>query len=171
MTIDELNTLPDEEFVARLGGIYEDSPWAARAALAGRPFASFAALGAALRDAVEGTDEDTRIALLRAHPELARRARMSDDSVREQAGAGLDRLTAEEYAEFAALNHAYRAKFGFPFVVAVKGLDKNGIRERLEARLANPADEEFRRALDEVHRIAGFRLAALTVPEQHEETA
>ncbi len=154
----DLNALSDADFVSALAGIYEDSPWVPRAVLDQRPFADRASLQTALRAAVDGAEHEAHLALLRAHPELARRARMSADSVREQAGAGLDQLTPDEHAHFLALNDAYRERHGFPFIVAVRGLDKNNIRTALETRLHHTPEEEFRTALTQVHRIAALRL-------------
>ena len=101
---------------------------------------------------------DERLALLRAHPDLGTRARMSDASVGEQQGAGLDRLTAEEFDRLQQLNHAYREKFGFPFLFAVKGSTKHDVLAALERRLPSTPEEEFEEALRQVGRIALFRL-------------
>ena len=162
--LDELNRAPREAFVARLGGIYEHSPWVAERAFAARPFATLDALHAAMQRAVAEASADEQLALLRAHPELAGRlaaARLTEHSRREQAGAGLDRITAEERQRMQQLNERYREKFGFPFIVAVKGLDGAGILERMEARLSHTREAEIAAALDEVGRIARFRLEAL----------
>ena len=158
MHFSDLASLPDADFVSALAGIYEDSPWVPRAVLGQRPFAGRAALQVALREVVDRAERSAQLALLRAHPELARRAQMSADSVREQSGAGLDRLTADEHAQFLDLNARYRTRHGFPFIVAVRGLDKNGIRAALETRLPQPPEAEFGAALAQVHRIAALRL-------------
>lgn len=151
------------DFVARYGGVYEHSPWVAEAAFGQPGIDTLEGLHAAMRAAVENAGEDRQLTLLRAHPELAcRRAdSLSAESAGEQRGAGLDRCTAEEFAEFGRLNSAYRRKFGFPFIVAVKGLDRQAILAALRRRLENGRQTEFRTALDQVHRIARFRLEAL----------
>lgn len=162
--IEDLNALSREDFVARLGGIYEHSPWVAQRAFASRPFASLDALHAAMQAAVRCAGAEEQMALIRAHPELLGRleaAQLTESSRREQAGAGLDRCTPEEKARMQALNAEYRAKFGFPFIVAVKGLDWAGIIERMQARLPNTREQEVAAALEQVGRIARFRLEAL----------
>lgn len=156
--------LGQAEFVARLGGIYEHSPWVAERAFGAGPFASLDGLHAAMQGAMRGASRDEQLALMRAHPELLGRleaAQMTASSRSEQARAGLDRCTAEQKARMQALNHAYREKFGFPFIVAVKGLDWGGIIERIERRLENTPEAEFATALEEIGRIARFRLEAL----------
>jgi OHCU decarboxylase len=111
---------------------------------------------------------EERLGVLRAHPDLAGRlaiaGELTKDSRNEQAGAGLDRLTADEHARFTALNAAYTVKFGFPFIIAVKGLNKDDILSAFEARIGNSAEEEFSTACAQVERIALLRLSAL-LPE------
>jgi 2-oxo-4-hydroxy-4-carboxy-5-ureidoimidazoline decarboxylase len=165
MTLTELNALPPAAFVAALGGVFEHSPWVAERALAARPFASVDALHAAMVAAVAAAGEAPQLALLRAHPELAGRAmirnELTADSSQEQAGAGLTQCSPDEYARLQELNARYNAKFGFPFIVAVKGLDRAGILQRFAARVTNDPAAEFREALAQVARIARFRLDAL----------
>jgi 2-oxo-4-hydroxy-4-carboxy-5-ureidoimidazoline decarboxylase len=161
MKIDDIDSLAAEDFVAKLGGIYEHSPWAAERVEGGRPFGSRDALALAMSEEVEGASEAEKLALLRAHPDLGTRAKISQTSAGEQAGAGLDRLTTEEYDRLTALNTRYREKFGFPFLYAVKGSGKSAILEALAIRLENGRDAEFSEAIHQVHRIAGFRLRDL----------
>ncbi len=156
--------LPQAEFVARLGGVYEHSPWVAERAFGARPFASLEALHAAMQAAMLAASRDEQLALIRAHPELLGRreaAALTESARSEQASAGLDRCTAAEKARMRELNAAYRGKFGFPFIVAVKGLDWGGIIERIEERMANTREAEFDTALREIGRIARYRLEAL----------
>ena len=163
--VDEVNRLTREDFVARLAAIYEHSPWVAERAFAARPFASLDALHAALQQAMLAASSAEQMALIRAHPELAGRlaaAELTGHSRAEQAGAGLDRVTASEKSEMQALNDRYRERFGFPFIVAVKGLGWAGIIERMQARLANTREAEVATALTEIGRIARFRLEALS---------
>ena len=162
--VDELNRLEREDFVARLGSVYEHSPWVAERAFAARPFASIDALHAAMNAAMMAAAPAERMSLIRAHPELAGRiaaAGLTEHSRREQSGAGLDRITSEERTRMQQLNDRYRERFGFPFIVAVKGLGWSAIIERMEARLANSPEEEVATALEQVGRIARFRLEAL----------
>jgi 2-oxo-4-hydroxy-4-carboxy-5-ureidoimidazoline decarboxylase len=161
VTIDELNTCEQAVFVGVLGGIFEHSPWVAERAWTRRPFANRDQLHAAMAAVVAEARPDEQLALLRAHPDLGARARMSDASANEQAGAGLDRLSQAEFARLQQLNTAYREKFGHPFLFAVKGSTKHQILEALERRLPQDPGEEFAEALRQVCRIAGFRLQAL----------
>lgn len=163
--IAKVNGMAHDEFVARLGGIYEHSPWVAQRVFAARPFASLDALDSAMEAAMQGASKDEQLALIRAHPELLGKletAKLTESSRSEQAGAGLDRCTAEQKARMQALNQAYREKFDFPFIVAVKGLDWGGIIELMVARMAHTRDEEFAMALLQIGRIARFRLEALS---------
>jgi 2-oxo-4-hydroxy-4-carboxy-5-ureidoimidazoline decarboxylase len=159
------SSLSHAQFLAVFGPVYEASPWVAEgvwpAAEAGRLDAP-GALAQAMRAQVDAAPQEMRLALIRAHPELASRARMAQASVREQSGAGLDQCDAEEFAAFQRLNGAYDARFGFPFIVAVKGMTRADILAAFEARLANDPETEFAAAIDQIHRIAGFRLAELT---------
>lgn len=159
-----LNGLSRVEFTARLGGIYEHSPWVAERAFASKPFASLDALHDAMQRSMMDASQEEQLTLIRAHPELLGRleaARLSESSRAEQAGAGLDRCTPEQKARMQAANQAYRVKFGFPFIVAVKGLDWGGIIERMESRLGNTPEAELATALAEIGRIARLRLEAL----------
>ena len=153
-------------FLARYGGVYEHSPWIAAAVWdAGSASDDVDALAEAMVRIVEGAPRDTQRALLRAHPDLAGRLAMAggltDASRSEQAGAGLDRCSREEFAEFRKLNEQYVGRFGFPFILAVRGQDRAGILRHFRRRVGNDHHEEFREALSQVHRIARLRLEAL----------
>lgn len=158
MTLASLNASDREHFVRTLGWTFEESPWVAERAWERRPFASLDELHAAMVDVVSQADQREQLALLRAHPDLGTRARMSDASVGEQAGAGLDTLTAEEFERLHRLNAAYREKFGFPFLLAVKGSTKHDVLAALGRRLHESVEHEYAEALGQVARIAGFRL-------------
>jgi 2-oxo-4-hydroxy-4-carboxy-5-ureidoimidazoline decarboxylase len=158
MNIDEINLLGAMEFVERLGWVFEGSPWVAERAWMRSPFESIAELHAAMTAEVERAPAKEQLALLRAHPDLGARTRMSEASVGEQAGAGLDRLSREEFDELTRLNAAYREHFGFPFLLAVKGSTKDDILKSLRERVAGDREREFRTALEQVYRIARFRL-------------
>src|ERR1700750_441373 len=131
MRLEEINSLDREAFTVRLGEIAEGSPWVAHVAYDSPPFADALELVAAFRGAVARADAERQVALVRAHPDLAGRAavagRLTEHSAREQAGAGLDRLTPDEYTRFSAANDAYRARFGFPFVICVRERSKDAI--------------------------------------------
>jgi 2-oxo-4-hydroxy-4-carboxy-5-ureidoimidazoline decarboxylase len=158
MTVAELNTLDREHFVAAIGWVFEHSPWVAERAWAARPFATLEALHRAMIAQLEAASPEEQLALLRAHPDLGARARISAASTDEQAGAGLDRLTPEEFERLRSLNSAYRDKFGFPFLFAVRGSKKYDILKALQRRLEAAPEAEFREALRQVHSIAEFRL-------------
>ena len=158
MTIAELNAYDRPEFVRTLGWIFEDSPWVAERTWDRRPFASLDELHAAMTRVVAGATEGEQLALLRAHPDLGTRARVSDASTGEQRGAGLDRLTADEFARLERLNTDYRTRFGFPFLYAVKGSTRHDVLAALAARGTRPRAEEFAEALQQVYKIARFRL-------------
>ncbi len=151
------------EFLDAFGGVYEQSPWVAERAWASASVAGVAkGVAAAMRQAVEDAGEEAQLQLLRAHPDLGQRlgvrGDMTEESVSEQAGAGLDACSPEEYAAFQELNARYREKFGFPFILAVRGYDRAGILEQFRQRVGNDAATEFRTALDQVHRIARLRI-------------
>jgi OHCU decarboxylase len=155
-------------FIARFGPVYEASPWVAEAvwpAATSGALDELPALAQAMRAAVEDTPRERKLELIRAHPQLAVAGRMAEASVREQRGAGLDQCSPDELAAFQRLNAAYLARFGFPFIIAVAGLSRGDILTAFERRLENDPETEFATAMEQIHRIAGFRLAALFDPE------
>jgi len=159
------SSLDRAAFLALYGPVYEHSPWIAEAVFdAGLQAAHDRPNGlhAAMRTVVERASGERQLALLRAHPDLAGRlavrGELTAQSVSEQAGAGLDKCSPEEFAKFTRLNEAYKVKFGIPFVMAVKGRKRDEILAVFERRLGNDMATEFRTALDEVHKIARFRL-------------
>lgn len=154
------------DFISRYGGVYEHSPWVAELA------AGVAAgiddpkrIAAIMADCVDNADVDRQLELIRAHPDLADRAQvageLTEDSSAEQASAGLDRCSKVEYERFAALNEAYKEKFGFPFVMAVRDSSCKEILDVFSKRLQNDYDVEFETALAEIHKIARLRLEAM----------
>ena len=165
LTCAALNTMDPSAFRAALGAIFEGSPWVAERASDARPFTDIAALHAAMCAAVRRASPAEQLALLRAHPDLAGRAAranaMSSASVTEQASAGLDRLTDEEFSRFERFNTAYRERFGFPFIIAVRQHDKASILAAYQRRLPNTREAEMATALDEVFAIARMRLRAV----------
>ena len=161
MTVEDLSAAGCEAFVSALGAIFEASPWVPERAWHRRPFGSLEALHQAMMAEVSASSVDEQLALLRAHPDLGTRAQMTAASVGEQAGAGLDRLTASEFDRLRELNTAYRDKFGFPFLLAVRGSTKHDVLAALAARLPATMDQELAEALRQVSRIAWFRLQDL----------
>ncbi len=163
ITVREANDLPEAQFVALLGGVYEHSPWVAQRAARGRPHASFEALADAMHQAVLQAPPDAQLALIRAHPELIGKlapiAQITDESRSEQASAGLDRSTEPQMEEMRELNRRYRERFGFPFIVAVRGLSRDQIVARIRERTARTREQEFEECLAEIGKIARLRLA------------
>ena len=161
-SIDDLNRMAVSDFVAAFGDVAERSLWVAERAAGARPFAGREAVTEAFAAALRGAARGEQLAVLRAHPDLAGRAAvagdLSEDSRREQAGAGLDRLTPAEFERFTALNAAYRERFGIPFIFAVKGATKHMILSAFEERIANAPEVEHGNAIDNVCRIMRFRI-------------
>ena len=168
LTLDQLNRAPAAEFAALLAGTCEHSPWVVERAFAARPFATLAALKVALVQVVRDAGADAQLALLRAHPELAGRAlanaTLTRESTHEQSSAGLNRLTPDDLGKLRRLNAEYQARFGFPFILAVRGprgqgVAKDAIIATFERRLHNHPDFERAEALRNVHRVVELRLA------------
>jgi 2-oxo-4-hydroxy-4-carboxy-5-ureidoimidazoline decarboxylase len=162
ISLDELNRESASGFVRALGGIFEHSPWVAEAIVEQRPFANLASLHEAMKSAVLAAADDKKLALLRAHPDLAGKAAqagtLTDDSKSEQVSAGLDRLSPQEIQRLHDLNIAYKAKFNFPFIVCVRRHTKETIFHQFETRLKNDMAVEYQAALDEVFHITTLRL-------------
>ena len=168
LSLAQLNAADQAAFTALLAGTYEHSPWVAQQAWQRRPFSTLTALKQALADAVRQAPPDRQLALIRAHPELAGKAMVSKtltaESTNEQGKAGLTDCTPEEFARLQQLNAEYNAKFGFPFILAVRGprgqgLTRQQIIDTFARRLQNPVDFEQAEALRHIHRIAEIRLA------------
>jgi 2-oxo-4-hydroxy-4-carboxy-5-ureidoimidazoline decarboxylase len=162
ITLAELNAMDQRTFAAALGDIFEHSPWVAEFTAVARPFQNLDALYQAMIDTVRRAGDNREFALIAAHPDLAgkaaREGAITSDSKVEQASAGLDRLSDEEFDRFHRLNGAYRAKFGIPFVVCVRRHGKESILRQFERRLANESAAERDAALNEIFRIAALRL-------------
>jgi OHCU decarboxylase len=164
-TVAEVNALREKEFVDRFGSVYEGSPHLARRAYEGVPFRSPNHLVQVFHGALYAATEDEQWALIQAHPDLAGKAAMAGDltteSAGEQASAGLDRLTPDEYEAFTALNREYREKFGMPMIVCVREHDKESILKTARERLTNSPEEEVETALEEISKIAALRIEDL----------
>ena len=163
-----LESMQRGEVVARFGGVYEHSPWVVEGAFDQGLIAqceTVEALHLALSSVMRTASPQAQLALINAHPDLAgrlaRAGRLTAESTQEQASAGLDQLTDEERSRFTALNEAYTAKFGFPFILAIKGRQKSEILAAFEARLRHTREQESATALDEIDRIALLRLKEL----------
>ena len=163
--LSDLNSCSKDDFVAALANVFEHSPWVAEAAAAMRPFAGVAALFAAMTAVIEGASDDVRLKLIKAHPDLAnktqRAAGLTAESIAEQDGVGLDRLSNAEFEAFERANDAYRTKFGFPYIACARRHTRDSILRDFERRLPNDAHAELRRSIEEICRIAALRLDQL----------
>ncbi len=165
LSLHYLNCAAEHEFVAALSGVFEHSPWVPERAAALRPFASGRELLGALCAVVERATAQEQMTLIRAHPELAGRAAIRGEltlhSQREQQGAGLAECSPEEYARLQSLNAQYTTRFGFPFILAVRGHTRESIISALDARTHNTIEHERAVALEQIDRIAALRLSDL----------
>lgn len=164
LTIAYINGLDEARFNELLGPVFEHSPWIAGRTWNERPFRSLAHLHEAMLRQIEEASPDEVLALLRAHPDLATRLKVTELSAEEQQGAGLDALTPAEYDIFDEMNRMYKEKFGFPFILAVAGRTKGDIAEAMTLRINGEPDSERRRALAEIARIAELRLGRIIGP-------
>lgn len=166
-TLQQLNTLPFDTFVTVLGGVFEHSAWVAERTAALRPFHSVEELAAVMAGEVEKAGYGAQMALIRAHPELAGKAavcgELTKESSIEQAGAGLDQCSQDEFSRLTELNDAYQRKFGFPFILAVRGHNRSSILREFERRLGSEVEEERRECLRQIYRIARFRLEEIVL--------
>ena len=157
--------VPLADFVARYGGVYEHSPWVAERCWSQSAHLAPEALADVFQLCVDEADRDMRLALIRAHPDLAGRAavkgELTTESSEEQASAGIDQCTQQEFDEFQRMNSSYRQKFGFPFVMAVRNSTRQQILAAFAERLQNDAGTEFDIAIREIHKIARLRLQSM----------
>jgi 2-oxo-4-hydroxy-4-carboxy-5-ureidoimidazoline decarboxylase len=159
----QLNTMSQAEFMTALGAMFEETPVIAQITWYSRPFVSVSDLHQQMVKVVSKLSAEHELALIQAHPDLGSRVAMAEASVKEQAGARLDRLSPQEYEQFQQLNQAYTEKFGFPFIIAVKNHTKESILLAFQRRLDNSVTQERQQALAEIAAIAHFRLNELVV--------
>ena len=161
-TVADLNTLDRASFTAALGHLFEHSPWVAEDTWPQRPFRDAAQLHAELCASMRAAPRERQLALIRAHPDLAGRLaqqrKLTAESTREQASAGLNELSAAELADFQKLNDAYRARFSFPFIICARLNAKDTIVRAMQVRSHHTPEEEFQAALAEIEKIARLRL-------------
>lgn len=161
----KINSLDRVAFVAALGHLFEHSPWVADETWPQRPFRDAAQLHAALCATMRAASKEKQLALIRAHPDLAGRLaqqnKLTAESTREQASAGLNQLSATELAEFQKNNGAYLARFGFPFIICARLTNKSAILAAMQTRVTNSPAMEFSTALGEIEKIAQLRLTDL----------
>lgn len=165
LSLAQLNAMDQAGFSATLGAIFEHSPWVAERAWSQRPFDSVESLHAAMCEVFANSGMADQLTLIRAHPQLASKAavhgELTDASNREQGGAGLRECSAEEFALLGELNARYQQRFGFPYILAVRGHDRSSIIGDLQTRVERTREVEFVEALRQIERIAALRLADL----------
>jgi 2-oxo-4-hydroxy-4-carboxy-5-ureidoimidazoline decarboxylase len=165
LTLKELNQLPEIEFTNKLGSIFEHSPWVAKQTYDFRPFSSVDSLLQYMFDLVKQSPQADRLKLICNHPQLAGKeaaqGSLTEHSKNEQEAAGLNHCTAEELTQLQTLNQQYLDKFGFPFVIAVKDLSRHDILAAMQQRINNPMEQEFDSCIEQIGRIAEFRLKNL----------
>ena len=161
--INKINKLPKSEFIKVFANIFENAIWIAEKLYNQKPFGSFEELSSKMLDIFETAKKEKQLKILKDHPDLANKTKISSltpDSLKEQTSAGLDQCTEKEFNEFKKLNHAYK-KFGFPFILAVKGKTKTEILNNFKARIYSDPETEFNEAIKQVKQIASLRLNEL----------
>ena len=161
--ISDVNAMDSDTFMAVFGAIFEDSPWAAKQAWERLPFSSVESLTDVMCQSVIDAGPEAQLVLICAHPELGTNRKMAKASAREQTAAGIRERSDETKELLGQLNERYREKFGFPFIIAVKGLTMDLILENIQNRLSNDRESEFNECLQQVFRIARFRLDELLI--------
>lgn len=165
--VNDPTKMSKSSFVEQFGGVYEHSAWVAEKAYDEGLPQGVDELVSVLCEIIEDAGAEAQLTLLRAHPDLAGKlaqtGELTAESTSEQAGAGLDECTPQEFAEFTQLNDSYKAKFGFPYILAVKGRHRLEILDNFRSRIGNSTEQEFREALDQVHQIARLRLESLAI--------
>jgi 2-oxo-4-hydroxy-4-carboxy-5-ureidoimidazoline decarboxylase len=166
-TLNDLNACSKDDFVTALANIFEYSPWIGEQAASARPFAGVKQLFDTMKAAVDRAPSELRLALIKAHPDLAnktqRAAGLTAESNAEQNSVGLDRLSDAEFAAFERVNNAYRSKFGFPYIVCVRRHTRDSILRDFERRLPNDATTEMQKSIEEICRIAALRVDQLVI--------
>ena len=160
-TVAKLNQMSQAGFTEALGEIWEETPEIAERAWHSKPFKNIESLYRAMVTVVNSMSEGEQLKLIKAHPDLGSKTKMAEASVQEQAGVGLDRLSESEYQRFQSLNQAYKDKFDFPFIIAVKNHTKESILQAFETRLENDREQEKQQALNEISKIARLRLESI----------
>ena len=163
-SISQLNQMSQAEFTEALGEIWEETPEIAERTWHSKPFEDLDGLYQAMVAVVNSMSEAEQLSLIKAHPDLGSKTKMAEASVQEQAGIGLDRLSEVEYQRFQSLNQAYKDKFSFPFIIAVKNHTRESILQAFETRLENSQEQEKQQALIEIGKIARLRLESLLKP-------
>ena len=160
-SIDRVNKLSKSDFVSIFGNVFEKTEWIAQKSYDSKPYKNFEELFSKMMEIFENTNKENHIKILNAHPDLAVEKKLTEDSKNEQKNASLNQCTNEEFIEFKKLNEEYKKKFGFPFITAVKGKNKEEILNSFRQRITNNINLEFEEAKKQVKKIANFRLSKI----------
>ena len=160
-SIDKINKLSKPDFISIFGNIFEKTEWIAQKSYDSKPYKNYDELFLKMMEIFENTNKENHLKILNAHPDLAVGKKLTKDSKNEQKNANLNECTDEEFAEFKKLNEEYKVKFGFPFIIAVKGKNKEEILNSFRQRITNNINLEFEEAKGQVKKIARFRLSEI----------
>ena len=160
-SIDKVNKLNKSDFISIFGNVFEKTEWIAQKSYDSKPYKNFEELFSKMVEIFENSNKESHIKILNAHPDLAVERKLTDDSKNEQKNASLNQCTNEEFVEFKKLNEEYKKKFGFPFIIAVKGNNKEEILNSFRQRITNNINLEFEEAKKQVKKIANFRLSEI----------
>ena len=160
-SIDKVNKLSKSDFISIFGNVFEKTEWIAQKSYDSKPYKNFEELLSKMMEVFENSNKENHIKILNAHPDLAVEKKLTEDSKNEQKNASLNQCTDEEFVEFKKLNEEYKKKFGFPFIIAVKGKNKEEILNSFRQRITNNINLEFEEAKKQVKKIASFRLSEI----------
>jgi len=160
-SIDKFNKLSKAEFISIFGNIFEKTEWIAEKCYESKPYNNLDELVSKMMKIFENIEKERHLEILNSHPDLAVEKKLTEDSKNEQKNASLNQCTDEEFVEFKKLNEEYKKKFGFPFIVAVKGKNKEEILNSFRQRITNNINLEFEEAKKQVKKIASFRLGEI----------
>ena len=160
-SIDKVNKLSKSDFISIFGNVFEKTEWIAQKSYDSKPYKNFEELFSKIMEVFENSNKENHIKILNAHPDLAVEKKLTKDSKNEQKNASLNQCTDEEFIEFKKLNEEYKKKFGFPFILAVKGNNKEEILNSFRQRITNNINLEFEEAKKQVKKIANFRLSKI----------
>ena len=157
-SVNKVNNLNKSDFISIFGNVFEKSEWIAVQAYALKPFNNFEELFSKMMEIFENSEKENHLEILNAHPDLVIEKKLTDDSKKEQNSANLNQCSEEEFKEFKELNERYKKKFGFPFIIAVKGKNRQEILVNFRKRIINTIDLELEETKQQVKKIATFRL-------------
>ena len=160
-SVDKVNKLSKSDFISIFGNVFEKTEWIAQKSYDSKPYKNFEELFSKMMEVFENSNKENHIKILNAHPDLAVEKKLTRDSKKEQKNASLNQCTEKEFLEFKKLNEEYKKKFGFPFIIAVKGKNKEEILNSFRQRITNNINLEFEEAKKQVKKIAGFRLSEI----------